>query len=480
MATTDSEDVMKFLDGIDDLVAPTSSVTSSPAKPPVGTPLAAASKTPLPSTASPVKADAADVLSFLDDLDKPNSTVLKQQPPAAPAPVSGKEEEEVEEAVVVEPNEPSVSSQAWGWAGSLWSSAQATASKVSSTALTTAVSSLQMAEAMVEETLTNEKVKGIVTDMSSTVSSTVSGVSGVVNRETVGKLTQDLSKFAVSTANTIGDVIAPPIESPSYRGANSSISHLLFTDASNGAASNLPPVANTITIWLCAELQEEAAVAAATTEQDGMVAQNPADMIHDFVQGTANSLWLHGGGAIPGGSGRAIGKRIVVNSVTDPSPRPARGVQEAVKVIEATVSRLQKLADANDAEVEAETPGAKGSPNATLYLIIQPYTTLIPSPLSASGGTPGLAGSATALHRHYLTMLVNPKTKNPGLDVVSAVSQSVRADKGGRMFGGKEMAPALKKLMEKWSEEQVMRVVEVAVNDVLEEFSLRAKGVDTL
>ncbi|KAJ3031543.1 UNVERIFIED_CONTAM: hypothetical protein HDU68_003079 [Siphonaria sp. JEL0065] len=463
-----TEDVMKFLDGIDDLVAtPTTQATSTPP-----------SQQPPQQSQNTSKTEASDVLSFLDDLDKPNGTSLKEKPVVASKhteepqqPIAKADEEE--ETVVVS-NEASVSSQAWGWAGSLWSTAQATASKVSSTAITTAVSSLQMAEAMVEETLASEKVKGIVTDVSSTVHSTVSGV---VSNETVGKLTHDFSKFAVDTANTIGDVIAPPIESPSYRGGNSSISHLLFTDASNGAPSNLPPVANTITIWLCAELQEEEAIAAASQTDDGMVTQSPADMIHDFVQGTANSLWLHGGGAIPGGSGRAIGKRIVVNSVTDPSPRPARGVQEAVKVIEATVQRLQKLADSNDAEVEAKSPSKEGSPNATLYLIIQPYTTLIPSPLQS---TSAVGTSATALHRHYLTMLVNPKTKNAGLDVVSAVSQSVRADKGGRIFGGKEMAPALKKLMEKWSEEQVMRVVEVAVNDVLEEFSLRAKGVETL
>ncbi|KAJ3082136.1 hypothetical protein HDU99_003555 [Rhizoclosmatium hyalinum] len=449
----DTEDVMKFLDGLDDLVpatAPTSAAAASnPAtasSPASGQPTGAAKPKPKPSD--------ADVLSFLDELkaDQPPSDA-KTEPVNQPAQPNTADE---------------LSAKAWGWAGNLWSTAQATASKVSSTA----VASLQMAEAMVEETLTSDTVKGLAKDVTSTVSSTVSGV---VKSETVGKLTQDISNFTINTVNSVADVIAPPIESPSYRGGNSSISHMLFADASKGSTSNLPPVAGTITVWLCAELQEDEPQQA--TEQ-GMVPQSPADMIHDFVQGTANSLWLHGGGAIPGGSGRAIGKRIVVNSVTDPSPRPARGVQEAVKVIEATVQRLAKLAEANEAETSpqpATDDGAPQPPNVTLFLVIQPYTTLIPSPLQST-----TAGSATALHRHYLTMLVNPKTKSPGLDVVSAVSQSVRADKGGKTFGGKEMVPALKKLMDKWSEEQVMRVVEVAVNDVLEEFSLRSKGVDAL
>ncbi|KAJ3243073.1 hypothetical protein HDU78_000848 [Chytriomyces hyalinus] len=473
---TDSEDVMKFLDGLDDMVAakgPTQ--TNAP-------PTTAA--TPATNANTSANSNAA-VLSFLDELTeakpiaaavpaKDNASTQAQTQSGAPAD-SGI----IEKIVEPHPHAGGVSDAAgsgsgWGWAGSLWSTAQATASKVGSTA----VSSLKMAEAMVEETLTSDTVKGIVQDVSTSVS-------GVVNKDTVGKLTKDFSTFTTNTVTTLGDIIAPPIEPSSYRGANSSISHLLFSDASGNGTSNLPPISSTITIWLCAELQEEEVAAQqqhqeSSENQDNlMVPQSPADIIHDFVQATANSLWLHGGGIIPGGSGRAICSRVVVNSVTDPSPRGARGVQEAVKVVETTVGRLSKLADINDAETAEQTSSSPTAsspppPNVTLFLVIQPYTTLIPSPI------PGTAGSATALHKHYLTTLLNPKTKAPGLDVVSAVSQSVRADKGGKMFAGKEMGPQLKKLMDKWSEEQVMRVVEVAVNDVLEEFSLRAKGVAAL
>ncbi|KAJ3059029.1 hypothetical protein HDU98_004953 [Podochytrium sp. JEL0797] len=457
-----SDDVMDFLDGLDDLVPVAASASATAPAPSPSPP-----KQPAATRAAKDKEDK-DVLAFLDELDDANP-----KPAAPPAPTTTTQQPAqqlkptpatptaTEETVLVQ-NESTAASQAWGWAGSIWSSAQATASKVSATA----VSSLQMAEAMVEETLTSDKVKGMVTDVSSSVSNTVSGV---VKSDTVGRLTKDISKFTMNTASAIGDVIAPPIDSPTYRGGNSTVSHMLFN---NDSTSTAPPLANTITLWLCAELQDDAS----TTSEDGMVTQTSGDMIHDFVQSTVNSLWLHGGGLGPSGSARAIGTRIVVNSVTDPSPRPARGVQEAVKVIETTVQRLQKLALANESTDSTSDPTTSTTtpPNATLYLLIQPFTTLIPSPLPAST----TQTSATVLHRHYLTMLLNPGTKLAGLDVVSAVSQSVRADKarGGVVAGSGEW----KGLMEKWSEEQVMRVVEVAVNDVLEEFSLRAKGVDGL
>ncbi|KAJ3128031.1 hypothetical protein HK100_009407 [Physocladia obscura] len=464
-----SEDVMKFLDGLDEFV---------PAKDSANSGTKSGSETVANGTTATADAKTAgDVLSFLDELDASQAQNSNQ------TETPTQSQSQVQAQNQVQQNQSHVQSaadSAWGWAGSIWSTAQATASKVSSSAVSTAVSSLKIANNMVEETLANEKVKGIVAEVSTSVS-------GVVNKETVGKLTHDISKFTINSVHTLGDIIAPPLESDSHRG-NSSISHLLFSDSSsyhNSPTSSLPPLASTITIWLCAELQEDDAATSSTQQeqsQSGMVPQSPADMIHDFVQATANSLWLHGGGAIPGGSGRATGKRVVVNSVTDPSPRAARGVQEAVKVVEATVQRLQKLSALNNDSDEdgIESPSDINSPkppNVTLFLVIQPYTTLIPSPLHAAGAG---AGSATALHRHYLTMLVNPATKSLGLDVVSAISQSVRADKGGRTFGGKEMSPALKQLMEKWADEQIMRVVEAAVNDVLEEFSLRSKGVTAL
>ncbi|KAJ3356808.1 hypothetical protein HDU83_009620 [Entophlyctis luteolus] len=490
--TQASDDVMKFLDGLDDLV-PALRDTSATAP--------AASAVPAPAAPD-------DVLSFLDNLDAKAQPAPPIESTAAGASPSGGS---LPAAAVTAPTDleetnaslASISSQtaadtAWGWAGSIWSKAQATASNLSSTA----VSSLKMAEAMVEETLASDKVKGIVAE-----------VSGVVNKETVGKLipqseaaylANDISKFTIKSVSTIGDIIAPPLEQDGYRGGagSSSISHLLFADAfrdsSSPTSSSLPRLASTITVWLCAELGEPDT--APVVHQDSpdssaarMVPQSTADMVHDFVQATANSLWLHGGGVVPGGSGRAIGSRVVVNSVTDPSPRAARGVQEAVKVVEATVQRLQKLADINEPEPDDEsdannTDSGPKPPNVTLFLVIQPFTTLIPSPFnsnatantSSSTAASASAPPATALHRHFLTMLVNPKTKSPGLDVISAVSQSVRADKGGKVFGGKEPSPALKLLMEKWAEEQMTRVVEAAVNDVLEEFSLRAKGVDQL
>ncbi|KAI8622039.1 hypothetical protein BC830DRAFT_927477 [Chytriomyces sp. MP71] len=484
MAATpaNDDDVMKFLDGLDDMVKK-SSTNASPARAPSGTTGAL-----LGGGGAASAKKTSDVLSFLDELTETKkenngaaSAVAKAAPTIpSPSPVavgSGIDVAQTDASSaptnaqqptpIAETQKQVASAQGWGWAGSLWSTAQAVGS--------TAVSSLKMAEAMVEETLTSDTVKGLVQDVSTSVQ-------GVVSKESVGKLTQDMSKFAMNSVNTLGDIIAPPIESPSYRGGNSTISHLLFSDASGGNPK-LPPISSTITIWLCAELQEEEqqAAAAAASVDATMVPQSPADLIHDFVQATANSLWLHGGGIVPGGSGRAIARRVVVNSVTDPSPRAARGVQEAVKVIEATVGRLQKLADTNDAKAEAPAPNPDGTPvppNVTLFLIIQPYTTLIPSPITAAAAT---GGAATALHKHFLTMLLNPQTKAHGLDVVSAVSQSVRSDKGAsRLFGGKEMTAQLKGLMDKWSEEQVLRVVEVAVNDVLEEFSLRAKGFNAL
>jgi hypothetical protein len=179
-----------------------------------------------------------------------------------------------------------------------------------------------MAQSMVEEVekaVTAEKVKGLVANVSSNVTHTVKGV---VGNDTVGKLGTELLK----SVNTIGDIIAPPIQrGPSAQGRrahHAGAGELLYS-----SDSVLPPMASTITVWLCAQTLDPEAVNGGNIPADDIAASS--DQIHDFVQGTTNALWLE-----TQNGQQQVCEKIVVNSVTDPTPRPAKGIEEALKEAE--------------------------------------------------------------------------------------------------------------------------------------------------
>ncbi|KAJ3417104.1 hypothetical protein HDV05_006963 [Chytridiales sp. JEL 0842] len=339
-----------------------------------------------------------------------------------------------------EPSAPSTTQDqsSWSW-NTLWSTAQATASKV--TAAT--ASSITMAQHLVEEvekTVSAEKVKGIVANVSNNVSHTVKGV---VNTEAVGKLGSELMK----SVNTIGDIIAPPIQ----RGPSANGRRGIGADIFSG--DPLPPMASTVTVWLCAQTLDPEAINAGSVSNDTITAAS--DQIHDFVQGTTNALWLESS------SGQQqVCEKIVVNSVTDPTPRGANGLDEALKEAEKTLKRLSKLAESTSPTSNAPPTTSTSSPtatshtmeNVTLFLVVQPFT------ISA---TSEIFGTVTA--RQFVTVLYKaPSGDNKvGARVSTAVSQSVG-------LGGQKSD-----LLVRWTEDQVVRVVESVVTDVLEEYALK-------
>ncbi|KAJ3285065.1 hypothetical protein HDU76_008190 [Blyttiomyces sp. JEL0837] len=438
-----SEEVLSFLD---ELTAPPT-ITKSPSRnPTTTTESAGATGNTQPAQHNMDELQSASVL-FQGGAGGPTSPVRSAGGASSNAQRSRQQSQAREAEQQQSPVAPAPADDGgWSW-NSIWSTAQATASKVSAAT----ASSLKMAEAMVEETtkvVTAEKVKGLVADVSSNVSKKMSEVVGTVNTETMGKLSKDISAFTLNTVSTIGDVLAPPIRRGSSQGRRGG--DLLF-DAND---SVLPPYANTITVWLCPRIGDPAAYTDESVEgQD----HTKEDAVHDFVQASVNEMWLPARQ-----SGPRICHRVIVNSVSDPAPRPARGLEEAVRSVEVTLKRLQKLAEANP-------PPPEETDHATLYLVVQPFTVLIASELFGARA-----------HRQYLTVLLEPSSPKPGNTSSSSSapqpsSTAKNSSSSSSLEGFHDEGMVARKIYEKWSEEQVSRVVENAITDLLQEFSLKVQ-----
>ncbi|KAI9320328.1 hypothetical protein DFJ73DRAFT_877744 [Zopfochytrium polystomum] len=559
------QDVMQFLQDLDSIV-PADAASSNPAtgagpssasgksskksrKPAAGS---GSSGSAAASSAGP-SSTQQEVLSFLDELTSSTSSTSSSASPPKSVEASGRSRRSSTSprGVAVEsfPGGPPQAAEAaaastslsgqtqaaptsggWSW-NSIWSTAQATAASVQAAT----ASSLKIAEAMVEETakaVTSDKVKGLMSEVSTNVSKSVSGV---VNNESLGKLGTDLSKLTMSTVHTLTDALAPTLA----RGLGGS-SHL---------------VAETVTVWLCPQIEDPAAldVAAegpavaekpeetaipATTASTSAVGRmmsalrstledetggedSAADRIHDFVQSRASAVWLGNLAPSFGSSGAGIGagvdpldggaaricRNVVVNSVTDPSPRAARGIEEALKAVEATLARLRKLADAHSPDGEpaeadgdgddrpsspppaahdastvggAPGPSTLVPPHATVFMVVQPFATLVPASAALGGAT---------AQRQYLAVLScapppvsaaapaggvtgkAPAHAEPSVFLI-AVSQSVNVDAvaGG---GGGGAAGVSSSPLQRWMDEQVNRVVRAASSDLIEEFAVR-------
>ncbi|KAJ3100906.1 hypothetical protein HDU97_001846 [Phlyctochytrium planicorne] len=302
----------------------------------------------------------------------------------------------------------------WGW-NTLW----ATASKVTSTA-----------QHMVEDAakvVTSEKVKGVVANVTKEVAESVNSV---VSKETVQKYSSDLQKFTASSVSTISEILAPPISPTAARAY-----------VRRKSAAGL--LARTITLWLCAQ----------TFDPAGPSDQRPtADQIHDFVQATGTTLW------ITDKPGQGLCSKLNVNGVANPDPKSAQGLTQAMEIAEKT---LQKLVKFSDKQREESANGVLAKieleDEQRAFLIIQPFATLVAS--TVFGADP---------HMQFLIMLVHPKPSQEKFEdatVVTAVSQSLK------------VLSDSSSVLSSWSEDQTGRVIETAITDVFEEFSIRCSVV---
>ncbi|KND04290.1 uncharacterized protein SPPG_00025 [Spizellomyces punctatus DAOM BR117] len=280
-----SQDVLSFLNELDappvSSASPSASTIPSQA-PPVGVP---ASK---PGQTNPYAATSSAP-------HRP-PVVTSQRPPQgfsipAPSPVTSQQTVPQQTNVpLIQPSyqstdtSPTVRGDAWGW-GNIWSQA----AKVSGAAATSLTKGLETAKAMAEETAkavsTNEKVKGIISN---------------VNKEQFEKLGTDITRLTQSVVDTI----APPI------GRGDHPSTAMF-------ASN-------VTVWFCGEASGAADL----------------DNLHDFVQSTVNEMWLN--------SRPRLCDKVSVNSVKHPEPKIADSLEEATKIVESTIERLHKLSDSSE------------------------------------------------------------------------------------------------------------------------------------
>ncbi|KAI9009496.1 hypothetical protein BC832DRAFT_551498 [Gaertneriomyces semiglobifer] len=411
MANVDPhQDVLQFLQDLDSIVP-----TDQPAS-------TAASAT----ISSVVSEPNQDVMSFLNELDSPTVDMQQNVPAAVQAQAVAHGNPRVEDAASAPPpavvptvaqggqsDTPQSQSQAparqpgitmqqpmnpsnhessarhyderqqdsWGWnVGRLWSRAQ----QVSTSAATSLTKSLETAKHMAEETAkavsANEKVKGLM------------------NKEGLGKLGNDITRFTQSLADTL----APPID----------------------AASDVAPLATTVSIWL----------SAATLDSEA--ADTSLDALHDFVQATVNDLWLNQ---------MRLCSKVAVNSVKDPGSRVADSFAEAAEIVQTTILRLRKLAEAHvDTHSPVSPRSSTGTPapsHQSVFLVIQPVNTLIGS------------------HRH-LHYMVFASAMDKDI-VTTSLSQSVvlRGEKDG--------------LKGKWEKSQKLRVLETVLADCCEEFGVR-------
>ncbi|KAI8851644.1 hypothetical protein BC829DRAFT_386526 [Chytridium lagenaria] len=268
------QDVMQFLQDLDSLNLQPSDKASSPApnsKSVDDTPAASAQST-------------QDVLSFLDEL-----TAAPTKPTSPKTPTTSSRQPSKPDSL---PSASHLSSRgsptrdSWSW-NSLWSQAQATASNI--TAATGA--SLSLAQHIVEDAakvVTSEKVKGLVANVSTNLTDSVHNV---VNNNRVQSLSNDISKFTISSVSTISDILA----------------------------RRLGLFARTITVWMCA----------LTADPAGPTDLGPThDQVHDFVQATGNALW------ITDRPEQGICSKLVVNGVANPDPQSAKGFNEAIEIVE--------------------------------------------------------------------------------------------------------------------------------------------------
>ncbi|KAJ3215571.1 hypothetical protein HDU67_000229 [Dinochytrium kinnereticum] len=441
------QDVMAFLQDLDSLNLQTPEKPSSPS-PAKGT---------TTDNSTPGKV-TQDVLSFLDELTsttsapKPAQSPIQNKQTSKPdleklpsasrlfggsesnqATDAAQREEAPRPATIIEDptvkvdQAPPAQTDSWSW-NSIWSQAQATASKVSAATAT----SLTMAQHIVEDAakvVTSEKVKGMVANVSKDVADSVAGV---VNNGTVQKVGSDLSKFTLSSVNTITDILAPPISPTAAR-------------AYVRRRSSVGLFARGITVWLCAQSFDPAGVA------DGYPTH---DQIHDFVQATGNALW------ITDKPGLGICSKLVVNGVANPDPKSAKGLQEAIEIVENTLQKLNKFADAKTSDpAQTVLDKVESEDEKRVFLVIQPFVTLLASQMFGA-----------APHIQFFVLLVCPSLSDSNdVEVVSVVSQSVRADtetSGDTTSRG----PLLR-----WAKDQTSRVIETAITDAFEEFGVRCQ-----
>ncbi|KAJ3117928.1 hypothetical protein HDU96_004832 [Phlyctochytrium bullatum] len=457
------EDVMQFLEDLDslNLQQPTKSASS---------PSPAPNKT-LPSTTSSSAAASSskvnEVLSFLDELNattsssptkpsRPASSTVRSpsKPPTeklpsaatlfggsdAVTPTDGSSAPPHAEPVpATAKNEvPQTSQQTeqpaasdgggWGWATSLWSQAQATASK----ATAAAASSLTMAQHIVEDAskvVTTEKMKGLVANVSKDLADSVAGV---VKNETVQKVGSEFSKFTMSSVSTISDILAPPISPTAAR-------------AYVRRRSTQSQFARTVTVWLCAQPYDPAG------PSEGYPSH---DQIHDYVQATGNALW------ITDKPQQGICSKLVVNGVANPDPTSAKGLKEAIDIVEATLQKLSKFADLKSQEPERTViDKVESEDEKRVFLIVQPFVTLLASQIFGA-----------APHIQFVVLLVCPSASGSAADVevVTVVSQSVKVDTDGT--ADEEAGP-----LARWHRDQIARVIETAITDAFEEFAVRCQ-----
>ncbi|KAJ3103692.1 hypothetical protein HDU97_009945 [Phlyctochytrium planicorne] len=431
------------------------------------------STSPVPAASKPDGKAAQDVLSFLDELTTvPSASTTSSKAATSPAKPQSRQpsKQEVDnlpsasqlfgsegsasseqsslqqpssvvsgkgyQSVRAEPSKPKSAEPpktpeqqeegSWSW-NSLWSQAQATASKVTAATAT----SLTMAQHMVEDAakvVTSDKVKGIVANVSKDLTDSVAGV---VKNETVQKYGSDLSKFTMSSVSTISDILAPPITPP-------------------GTLRKSPAgmFAKTVTLWLCAQPFDPSGPA------DGYPTH---DQVHDFVQATGNTLW------ITDKPGQGICSKLTVNGVANPDPKPAKGLQEAIQIVEQTLQKLSKFAEGKKDEVAQEAK-PEASEEKRVFLVVQPFITLMASQLFGA-----------APHIQFFVLLICPavtsetdaeKEKENAAKVVSVVSQSVRVDSDG-------VDPH--SAWARWGKDQTARVIETAITDVFEEFAVKCQ-----
>ncbi|KAJ1569650.1 hypothetical protein HK405_011492 [Cladochytrium tenue] len=502
-AASARQDVIQFLEDLDTIVP---AAGSPPGSSGGSNGAAGATSAAAAALASTVATNQEDVLSFLDELAHAasESSQTSAAPPsnlqqpgarrtsAAPTSPRGFGAGPAAQSDEIDPTSGAAAATeppgSWSW-GSLWTTAQATVSAATAT-------SIKMAEAMVEETtkaVTSDKVKGLVAEVSSNVTKSVSGV---VSHETVGKLTTDFSKLT----HSITDVLAPPI------------------NRSSSGAWNRPLVlANSATIWLCPHIAGSGPTQSAETEKtedsspqkepegdvsegiagvgkilsaalkrvvaddDGPAgAEAAADRVHDFVQSTANSVWLASAGD---GLGRRLCRRVTVNSVMDPSPKTAGSLDEAIRAAELTLTRLYKLAKENApaAAEDSAVPLVPGVPaHATVFIVVQPFATVVES---------NMLGSSEK--RQFLALLVCPDAwtasgspaaagtppvdavtafSGEGVEIVTGISNAVQALPPEATASGAPVPPIA---MQQWHEEQAQRAVETVLVDLIEEFAVR-------
>ncbi|KAJ3048625.1 hypothetical protein HK097_010370 [Rhizophlyctis rosea] len=422
------EDVLQFLDELDNLA---------------------------PQTSSAPPASTEDVLSFLNEVEAPsgatpppvtaNLTPVPQQPPKSPASAGSNVSHASTLAPTPTAQQPSTTNAGQSLAssparspqpkktppqskpippsaptqqqqqpaeGGLWGSLWSQAAKVSAVATT----SLETARAMAMETAKvvseNDKVKEIMKN---------------VDRDHIGKIGTDLSKLG----QNLVDTLAPPI-SPHGGGGG------LYL-----RGNNLSLFAHSITVWFCAE--------AAGGEN--------IDSLHDFLQSTVSEMWL--------GNAVTLCEKVIVNSVKDPVPKVASSLDEAVNLVEATIERLQKLADANVSLSPTDPPNL-ATPSQSVFLVVQPFTTKVSSILFDEQP-----------HVQYFILLV----ADDAIHVASTLSQSVVQEREDDLMrevappgaGGGEGAKSVGKKLARWAENQRQRVLETALTDVCEEFAFRCR-----